>query len=312
MNCINHPETPAVNYCQNCGKPLCAECTRSISGMVFCEPCLAARLGIPPAGTTAAGPAPGAATGMPYPGRAPSPVLAAILGLIPGVGAMYNGQFLKGIVHVVVFIALIGATDHFGPFGLLIGAWVFYQVFDAYQTAHAIQFGLPLPDPLGLNNIGAKLGIAQPTSNNPYAGYAAAPPVRPVAPPTAVPGQWPEPPAAAGFAPSTPYAGYSQPMPPVVPYDAAGNPVAADPNAAPGAPTAFDHAGFDHPGFDPGASRSLPVGAVILIALGAIFLLGTVGVLNEHWLHHGWPLIIIAVGVWLLYKNSRSFQGGPK
>jgi TM2 domain-containing membrane protein YozV len=304
MNCINHPETPAVNYCQNCGKPLCAECTRSISGMVFCEPCLAARLGVPPAGTTAAGPAPGVATGpAPYPGRGPSPVLAAILGLIPGVGAMYNGQFLKGIVHVVVFIALIGAADHFGPFGLLIAAWVFYQVFDAYQTAHAIQFGLPLPDPLGLNNIGAKLGIGP--SVNTYAGYAGAPPARPAAPPTATgaPGQWTEPPAASGFAPSTPYAGYSQPVPPMPAYDAAGNPVTPDPNAAPG---------FEQPAFDPGATRSLPVGAVILIALGAIFLLGTVGILNEHWLHHGWPLIIIAVGVWLLYKNSRSFQGGPK
>jgi TM2 domain-containing membrane protein YozV len=302
MNCINHPETPAVNYCQNCGKPLCAECTRSISGMVFCEPCLAARLGVPPAGTTAAGPAPGAATGpAPYPGRGPSPVLAAILGLIPGVGAMYNGQFLKGIVHVVVFIALIGAADHFGPFGLLIAAWVFYQVFDAYQTAHAIQFGLPLPDPLGLNNIGAKLGIAP--SVNPYAGYAGAPPARPAAPPAAAPSQWTEPPAATGYAPSTPYAGYSQPVPPVPPYDAAGNPVTPNPNAAPA---------FDQPGFDPGPNRSLPVGAVILIALGAIFLLGTVGILSEHWLHHGWPLIIIAVGVWLLYKNSRSFQGGPK
>jgi TM2 domain-containing membrane protein YozV len=308
MNCINHPETPALNYCQNCGKPLCAECTRSVNGMVFCEPCLAARLGVPAAGTTAAGAVPGTATGNPlYPvsGRSPSPVLAAILGLIPGVGAMYNGQFLKGIVHVVVFIALIGATDHFGPFGLLIAAWVFYQVFDAYQTAHAIQFGLPLPDPLGLNNIGAKLGIGQPAAY-PYVGTPPA-----AAPPTAAaPAQWTEPPAASGFAPSTPYAGYSQPVPPVPPvphYDAAGNPVAADPNPAPGAPAAFDQAVFD-----PGASRSLPVGAVILIALGAIFLLGTIGILNEHWLHHGWPLIIIAVGVWLFYKNSRSYQGGPK
>jgi TM2 domain-containing membrane protein YozV len=296
MNCVNHPETPAVNYCQNCGKALCPECTRSISGMVFCEPCLAARLGVPPqAGAGAA-----AVPAYPAVGRAPSPVLAAILGLIPGVGAMYNGQFLKGIVHVIVFIALVSVTDHFGLFGLLVAAWVFYQVFDAYQTAHAMQFGLPLPDPLGLNNVGAKLGIAQPVTYVPTAvpGAGTVPPT--AVPPSAVyPGSAPP---VAGFA--APYAPYAQPgaypqpgqpVPPIPPYAPDGTPVdpALNPYAEP-------------------QPRSLPVGAIVLIALGAIFLLGTVGVLNEHWLAHGWPLIIIAVGAWLLYKNSRNFQGGPK
>jgi TM2 domain-containing membrane protein YozV len=289
MNCINHPETPAVNYCQNCGKPLCAECTRSISGMVFCEPCLAARLGVPPsAGTTAGATAPAA---YPVSGRSPSPVLAALLGLIPGVGAMYNGQFLKGIVHVVVFIALVSATDHFGPFGLLVMAWIFYQVFDAYQTAHAMQFGLPLPDPLGLNNIGAKLGIGQPSTYVPTA--TAAPPP----PPTATGA-----PPSTGFTAPAPYAPYAQAGPPVSAADPAyGTP--ADPNLPPGVVPG---------GFEPPSARSLPVGAIILVAIGALFLLGTVGILNEHWLHHSWPLIIIAVGIWLLYKNSRTFQGGPK
>ncbi len=149
MNCVNHPETPAVNYCQNCGKALCTECTRSISGMVFCEPCLAARLGVPPqagTGATAAG-TPGA---YPVAGRSTSPVAAAILGFIPGVGAMYNGQFLKGIVHVIVFIALISAADHFGPFGLLIAAWVFYQVFNAsYNYSHTAQDNRNIFLPLG-------------------------------------------------------------------------------------------------------------------------------------------------------------------
>jgi hypothetical protein len=305
MNCVNHPETPAVNYCQNCGKALCPECTRSISGMVFCEPCLAARLGVPPQAGTGVAAVPGSPA-YPAVGRAPSPVLAAILGLIPGVGAMYNGQFLKGIVHVVVFIALVSATDHFGPFGLLVMAWVFYQVFDAYQTAHAMQFGLPLPDPLGINNIGAKLGIGQPSTYTP----TAAPPAG--VPPTAVP------PAAdstasyaAGFAPGQPYVPYAQPSAPYAQpgaYAQPGQPVPPVPPYAPDA-TPVD------PALNPYAEpqpRSLPVGAIILIALGAIFLLGTVGVLNEHWLAHGWPLIIIAVGAWLLYKNSRNFQGGPK
>ena len=32
-----------------------------------------------------------------------------MLGLIPGVGAMYNGQFFKGLIHVVVFAVLVYA-----------------------------------------------------------------------------------------------------------------------------------------------------------------------------------------------------------
>src|SRR3954465_12152177 len=118
MNCINHPEVPAVAYCQQCGKALCSQCVRTVSGIVLCEPCLAAKLGMPGAGAPASGNYtvnigdPNfqySATG-PLP-AAPSnfdakPVLAGILGFIPGVGAMYNGQFIKGLVHVLVFVIL--------------------------------------------------------------------------------------------------------------------------------------------------------------------------------------------------------------
>ena len=76
------------------------------------------------------------------PPRAPeeaSPGLALFLGFIPGVGAFYNGQFLKGFVHVIVMTTLIWLSDHgMGAFaGLLIAAWFFYMVFDAYTTAKA-------------------------------------------------------------------------------------------------------------------------------------------------------------------------------
>ena len=32
-----------------------------------------------------------------------------LLGLIPGVGAIYNGQYAKGLVHAVVFGLLVSA-----------------------------------------------------------------------------------------------------------------------------------------------------------------------------------------------------------
>ena len=46
----------------------------------------------------------------PPPMGAPNPGTATILGFIPGVGAMYNGQYIKAIVHVLVFVVLI--CDH--------------------------------------------------------------------------------------------------------------------------------------------------------------------------------------------------------
>ena len=83
----------------------------------------------------------------------PSPGIALLLGFIPGVGAMYNGQFMKAFVHVGIFVMLIVAADHFGLFGILIAFWVWYMAFDAYKTAQARQLGLPLPDPLGIDKM---------------------------------------------------------------------------------------------------------------------------------------------------------------
>jgi hypothetical protein len=47
MNCANHPDRERAAFCQNCGKPLCAECVRNVGASVFCEPCLVARVAAP-------------------------------------------------------------------------------------------------------------------------------------------------------------------------------------------------------------------------------------------------------------------------
>lgn len=141
MNCAIHPEVAGAAYCRTCGKSLCEECKRDVRGVIYCEACIAARL---------AGTAPGVAA----PG-AGNPVLAALLGFIPGVGAMYNGQFAKGLVHVIIFAVLIALTDsgQYEPlWGILIMFFFFYQVFDAHRTAKAKLLGQPVPeDPLGLS-----------------------------------------------------------------------------------------------------------------------------------------------------------------
>lgn len=299
MNCVNHPDNPVAAYCQNCGKALCSQCVRSVSGVIYCEQCLAAKLGIGggyvapgSAGYTVPGAVPGS-VGYAVPGvitsGGPNPGTATVLGFIPGVGAMYNGQFVKALVHVLVFVILIGITNNHPIFGLFIAAWVFYQVFDAHQTAKARRDGLPLPDPFGLNELGSRIGIPNsPTTPQATQTYA----VPPVPPPS--PGY---PPPAAGFTP--PAAGYAPPAdyttyPPYAAVPPVGGPV-PPPEPDPYAPV----------------RRREPVGAIVLIGLGLLFLFNTLGVFRFDWFGHTWPILIIVLGAWLLFRRTRGVPPPP-
>jgi TM2 domain-containing membrane protein YozV len=83
-----------------------------------------------------------------------SPGLAALLGFIPGVGAMYNGEYAKGFTHVLIFATLIWAASNISElFGLAIAAFVIYMPIEAYQTAKARTLGLQPPDPFGFNSL---------------------------------------------------------------------------------------------------------------------------------------------------------------
>jgi TM2 domain-containing membrane protein YozV len=90
-----------------------------------------------------------------------SPGLAFVLGFIPGVGAVYNGQYAKGLVHVVIFGSIIsilstGAARGFEPlFGLLIPAFIFYMTFEAYHTAKKRRNGEVVDEFSGLVRTGA-------------------------------------------------------------------------------------------------------------------------------------------------------------
>lgn len=196
MNCYVHEDQPAVAYCRACGRALCQACQRPAQGTVFCSE---------HAPAPAAPPAPAA-----YPASSVSPGLAFVLGLIPGVGAIYNGQYVKGILHVVILGVLIsivgsgaaGAME--ALFGLLIALWFFYMAFEAYHTASKRMRGEPVDE----------------------------------------------------FSSLLPLKGY--------------------------------RAGF-------------PVGPVLLIAVGVVFLLDTLDVVRIYRLMRYWPAFLIALGVYLLY-----------
>src|SRR5215467_14369515 len=116
MNCANHSDQAAVAFCRTCGKPLCNQCTRDVRGVIYCESCLAARMeGAAPSTPSAAGYTPvqtvytpvGAGSPPPH-SSGPNPALAGILGAIPfGIGAIYNGQYAKGLTHLFIFMFLI-------------------------------------------------------------------------------------------------------------------------------------------------------------------------------------------------------------
>lgn len=197
MKCFYHSDAEALGYCRQCGKALCEACRRDVRGVLYCEECLAA--------TVLAGPA--------APG-APSPGVALGLGFIPGVGAIYNGEYAKALVHIIIFGGLISALDSGAARGLepllaiLLAGFYFYMPLEAYQTAKRRAAGLA--------------------------------------------------PAAGGWEGLT-----------------WGN-----------------------------GGRATPIGPLILIVLGVIFLLNTLDIFRWSW-HLGrlWPLILIALGGWMLWKR---------
>jgi TM2 domain-containing membrane protein YozV len=315
MNCNYHPEVPSSAFCQFCGKPLCKDCVRNVGGSVFCEACLTERL----RGSGVGAPSP-IFTGTPH------PMLAALLGMIPGVGAMYNGQYAKAIAHVLIFAVLISLSDHTsGVFGILVAAWVVYQVFDAYQTALARRDGHPLPNPFGLNDIAQRLGI------HPHPGVPPVPPVPPAgsanwgsvagAPQPGQPqyGQGP----AAGFAPPS-GAGYAPGYPPAPGQPGYAEWLENDIRQRSGATPGPGQPGYSYvpgqpyppvppmPPFPPAGGymggRDVPTGAIILIGLGILFLFGSLGLLHHDWIAHGWPLLIIGLGIWIIFRRT---QNGP-
>jgi hypothetical protein len=229
MNCATHSDIAAVAFCRTCGKPLCGNCTRDVRGVVYCEPCLAARLEgtVPAAGfvppqtypQTVYAPAgtsgPAGSSGRPS-GSGPNPAVAGILaGFFPfGVGAVYCSQYAKGLAHLIIFAMLIFGANHGGKwdwlFGIGIAFFYVYQIIDAVRTAHALQAGQPAPDPMGL---GQAFSMGEK---------------------------------------------------------------------------------FD--------SGKIPVGAVVLIGLGILFLLHTMGIM-EYGFERYWPLILIFLAAWMFYRN---------
>lgn len=194
MKCATHADQDATGYCRNCGKPLCAACAREVRGALYCETCLDTLIAPPVAGPVRSSP-------EPHPG------MALALGFIPGLGAVYNGEYIKALIHVLIFGGLIAmqsrdiSSSYHAFLGIALGCFYLYMPIEAYRTARARQ---------GLG----------------------------------------------------------------------------------GGPAPIEE-----------ARGQRPVGALILIALGVFLLLANLGLLDWDWLAKGWPLALVALGIWMLIER---------
>lgn len=215
MNCTYHADVPNAAFCIRCGHALCNECVRNVRGSIYCEQCIADAV----EGKKAAAPAP-------PPPRASSvqketvvnthPGAAFVLGLIPGVGAIYNGEFVKAAIHVLIFGTLVSlhnvAVIGRALLGLMTFAFYWYMPFEAYYTAKKRMMkaqGVDLETPI--DRLQEELEHVE--------------------------------------------------------------------------------------------DREL-WGGVLLIVIGALFLLGNLGIFEMAWVGRFWPVVLVVIGVWLLKKHS--------
>ncbi len=153
------PETPIVGYCRACGKALDSTSVHTAHGTIYCAEHVPAE-NVPNGPPVSDSPYTSPYTAGSYTDKTPPPVprpdvspgVAFVLGLIPGVGAIYNAQYAKGLIHVFILgmlFTIVGSNDvgGFEPlFGVLIPGFWAYMAFEAYHTAKLRQMGQPVDE----------------------------------------------------------------------------------------------------------------------------------------------------------------------
>jgi hypothetical protein len=137
MNCAYHSQNVANVQCNGCGKPLCPACDHRIKGFPYCQDCIV--LGVDLLRQQ------NHSSYVPYVKKRTSPFAALLLSMIcPGLGAAYNGQTVKALVHFLVFVGLfqMASVTHMVMFAFgAVGMW-FFAAFDSWRTAQSIRAGL--------------------------------------------------------------------------------------------------------------------------------------------------------------------------
>jgi hypothetical protein len=125
MKCSYHPTTEATELCSACNRPLCPECAHQIKSKIYCQDCLVRG-------------AEWAAAVKDLHIPRDSPKRAAACAIIPGIGAVYNGEYMKALTYFAVFAALAIMGDDVHPvFGFGAAVFLLFTMFDSYRTAEA-------------------------------------------------------------------------------------------------------------------------------------------------------------------------------
>ncbi|MEW5977433.1 MAG: B-box zinc finger protein [Acidobacteriota bacterium] len=149
MQCTRHPDSTATAFCTHCGAALCEQCIESRDPRILCPKCSESlphaqastsdSTSVPPPITpplpAIPSTVPNSVTAYPY----CSPAVSFVLGLIPGVGAVSNGDYFKGFFQVLVFGSLVALSDSsevgaFSSFFVFLS--VVYYVYMPLQAYH--------------------------------------------------------------------------------------------------------------------------------------------------------------------------------
>jgi putative Mn2+ efflux pump MntP len=58
--------------------------------------------------------------------------------------------------------------------------------------------------------------------------------------------------------------------------------------------------------------RKEPIGAIVLIAIGMLFLLSQLDIFHGRLIEFIWPVFLIGIGAWLIVRRLGETQGGSK
>jgi hypothetical protein len=137
MYCGYHAKNPAVVQCNQCARWLCPACDHRVRGFPFCQDCIVAGVELLRHHSNA--------NSSSILRRKSSPFIATLLSFVPGLGAAYNGQTSKAIVHFAIFASFfqMAVLTQGAPFFILgvLGTWLFAAV-DACRTAQLMRSGL--------------------------------------------------------------------------------------------------------------------------------------------------------------------------
>lgn len=156
MKCFYHYERDSGGACSLCSHPLCADCLIELNHRSYCKECVQKAINeslqsgvVPPAPSSQEPPAPLASEQAPQAGaqkaagpRSPwkSAAAATWLSVLPGLGFIYLGLYMKGMAIFATWVGLMVILEDAHDFAplVLLGFWIFQLVYTNQEAKRLI------------------------------------------------------------------------------------------------------------------------------------------------------------------------------